>query len=73
MTISSGQHYDKRSGTASASHFSYRAIWRFTIRIVHCGDIMHHAIQATKADTIIAEMITELIRFEPEVCICNAN
>ena len=23
--------------------------------------------------TIVAEIITELIRFEPEVCICNGN
>ena len=24
-------------------------------------------------NTVVAEMITELIRFEPEICICNAN
>ena len=23
--------------------------------------------------TVVAEMITELIRFEPEICICNGN
>ena len=25
------------------------------------------------SDTVVAEMITELIRFEPEICICNRN
>ena len=24
-------------------------------------------------DTVVAEMITELIRFEPEICICNGH
>ena len=24
-------------------------------------------------NTVVAEMITELIRFEPEICICNGN
>ena len=24
-------------------------------------------------DTVVAEMITELIRCEPELCICNGN
>ena len=24
-------------------------------------------------DTVVAKMITELIRFEPEICICNGN
>ena len=23
--------------------------------------------------TVVAEMITEFIRFEPEICICNGN
>ena len=23
--------------------------------------------------TVVAEMITELVRFEPEICICNRN
>ena len=26
-----------------------------------------------QVDTVVAEMITELFRFEPEICICNGN
>ena len=26
-----------------------------------------------KSSTVVAETITELIRFEPEICICNGN
>ena len=29
--------------------------------------------KATRNGTFVAEMITELIRFEPEICICNGN
>ena len=31
------------------------------------------AILFISRDTVVAEMTTELIRFEPEICICNGN
>ena len=26
-----------------------------------------------RGDTVVAEMITELIRFEPKICFCNGH
>ena len=34
---------------------------------------LNHKGAHTDIGTVVAEMITELICFEPEICICNGN